>query len=239
LGDALRSIIVGLASILFWLVSPLLPILQFFLRLILNGLMGALSILHQLGVEINQIRLQQDVDSFLNSPTFASISRGVAVVIVLIVFAVLAVYALRRWGVLPSKNLDETRESIASRQLVLNQLKNWLARWRRRPPAAPLPYLPLTGDDPRVIVRRLYQALLAWAAARGQAREPHQTPAMYADVLTTLSPQSPAAIETLTEVYVRARYANEPLSPDDARRAAASLDTLQAADVIQSTSTRH
>jgi len=238
LGDVLRSIIVALASILFWLVSPLFPILEFLLRLILNGLMGALSILHQLGVQIDQLRLQQDFDNFLNSQTFASISRGVAVVIVLIVFAVLAVYALRRWGVLPKKNLDETRESIASRQLVLNQLKNWLARWRRRPPAAaPLPYLPLTGDDPRVIVRRLYQTLLAWAAAQGQSREPRQTPAMYADVLTTLSPQSPAAIGTLTEVYVRARYANEPLTPDDARLAAASLDTLQAADVIQSSST--
>jgi hypothetical protein len=95
----------------------------------------------------------------------------------------------------------------------------------------------LAGDEPRVAVRRVYQAMLAWAAARGQSREPHQTPAMYADVLAAALPPASAALGTLTEVYVHARYANEPPTPDDARLAAASLDTLQAADVIQSSST--
>jgi len=237
LGDLLLAAIGGLFSILFWLVSPLLPLLEWLVRLLLSGLMSALSIIHQLGVAVNELR-QEEVDSFLNSPTFATISRGTAILIGLIIVALLGVWALRRSGMLSRRNPDETHESIASRELLMKQLRDWLKRWRGKAVEAALPpYLLLSGVEPRIQIRRVYQQFLGWASSIDRARTPSQTPAMLSAALSTEQPDRRDALIALTGVYERARYSREPLTSAEARIAQDSLVTLQAASVIKSPTT--
>ncbi len=236
-GGFLLSILAGLFSFFFWLVSPLLPLLEWLVRLLLNGLMGVLSIIHQLGVQINELR-QEEIDSFLNSPTFAAISRGTAIAIGLIIVALLGVWALRRSGWLTRRNPDETHESIASRELLMKQLRDWLNRWRCKAGGAALPpYLPLNDDEARSQIRRVYQQFLGWASSIDRARAPRQTPAMLSAVLGDDQPDRRESLAALTDVYERARYSIEPLTSAQTRIAQDSLVTLQAASVIKSTST--
>jgi hypothetical protein len=237
LGDGLLTALAGLFSFFFWLVSPLLPLLEGLMRLLLNGLMGMLSILHQLGLAVSQMR-QEDVDSFLNSPTFANISRGTAMIIGLIVVALLGVWALRRSGWLTRRNPDETHESIASRELLMKQLRDWFNRWRGKSVAAAAPpYLPLNDDEARTQVRRVYQRFLDWASSIDRARAPRQTPAMLSAALGDDRPDRREALAALTDVYEWARYSIEPLTSAEARIAQDSLVTLQAPSVIKSSTT--
>lgn len=237
-GEFLARAITTLFTFMLYLISPLLPLLEAIARLLMTGLLGVLNVIHQLGVEINQLQAEQDVNNFLNSPTFAMISRGTALVIFLFVLALIAVWMLRRSGLLSRKNLDETHESIASRELLLNQLRNWLNRWRARPGTSTSPpFLPLFGDDPRIRVRRAYQQWLAWAQLNDRARKPGETPVMFAAAFTHDRPDSRSAIDTLTQAYERARYAADTISPDEACSAETSLVSLQSASVIKSTST--
>lgn len=234
LGDGVVTALGGLFSIFFWLVSPLLPLLEWLARLLLSGLMAALNIIHELGVQINELRPDQ-VDSFLNSPTFATISRGTALLIGLIIVALLGVWALRRSGLLSRRNPDETHESIASRELLLKQLRDWLKRWRgTADEPAPPPYLPLTDDEARTQIRRVYQQFLRWASSIDRARAPRQTPASFSAALSDDQPDRRAALVALTDVYERARYSCEPLTSVEARIAQDSLVSLQAVSVIKS-----
>lgn len=236
--ELLRTLLVALFSVLIWLVTPLLPVIQAIARLILTTLMGFLQIIGRIGNEIQRLQAEQEIESFLNSPTFVTISRSALVIVALMIFAVLAVWALRKWGLLPRRNLDETRESIMSRQLLLSQLHELLGRWRTRPPAAPPPlYLSLAGDDPRVTVRRVYQQWLEWARINYRAREPRQTPDRYAAALDQARPEVGPVFRSLTELYVRARYDAAPPTAAEARAAQDSLATLPASNVIKSTST--
>lgn len=239
LGALLVTALGGLFSIFFWLVSPLLPLIEWLARLLLSGLSGALSVLHQLGLSFRELK-QEEIERFLNSPTFVSISRGTLIVIGLIVVALLGVWALRRSGWLARRNPDETRESIASRELLLKQFRDWLNRRRARSGEAAQPlYLTLDGDDARNRVRRAYQQFLSWASSIDRARAPHQTPAMFSAALSGDRPELRDSIATLTDVYERARYAIEPITPADARTAQDSLVTLQAASVIESSTSNH
>jgi Domain of unknown function (DUF4129) len=234
LGGAVVAILAALFAALFWLVTPLIPILQAIARLLLKAVMGGLSVLHSLGLMVDQLKAQKQIDSFLNSPEFFTLTRGVTVLVVLLIFVVISIWALRRWDRARKKELDETRENIATRQLLLDQLRALLARFRSRPATLPpQPYLGLSGpaDDPRLIVRRTYQLMLDWARSMGYARFPYQTPSTYADALTAAMPESREPIAALTATYVRARYAVDPVPPDDARLAQASLIRLQTSNV--------
>jgi len=233
LGNFLVGILRPIFTLFFWLITPLVPLLQAVLRTVLQGIMGLLSILHELGVQINALQVQQQIESFLDSPEFVTFARGSSVIVILIIFAILAIWALRRSGLLSRKDLDETRASVASRELLLNQLKNLFARLRMRPTRTP-PYLPLEGDDPRVAVRQVYQAFLEWARLKVGTRAPHQTPLAYAEKLGDLSPAQQEPVGALTALYLRARYADDTLTPDEARIAHEALVRLQATLVIQS-----
>ena len=83
-------------------------------------------------------------------------------------------WALRRSGWLSRRNPDETHESIASRELLMKQLRDWLNRWRGKvSEAARPPYLPLNDDEARTQIRRVYQQFLEWARLdRSGARPP-------------------------------------------------------------------
>ena len=77
------------------------------------------------------------------------------------------------------------------------------------------------------MIRRAYRAMLEWAKAEGQPRQPRQTPLTYAAALTQTRPDHANAIATLTQAYIAARYAADSPSLETARRAEAALVELQ------------
>jgi hypothetical protein len=232
--NALVAVLRPLFTFFFWLISPLVPLLQAILRVLLEGIMGVMRVIRDLGLQLNVARAEKDVQSFLDSPEFVTFSRSTAVVLLLILFALAAIWALRRSGLLSRRNSDETRESIASRELLIDQLKNLLNRLRRKREIDRGLYLPLSGDDARRAVRQAYQELLEWARLHRQAREPHQTPGLYAQRLSGWSEALRQPVNELTALYLRARYAAEELTPAEAQLAQAALVRLQQTPVIQS-----
>ncbi len=229
LGSFITAILTLLYTVAAWLLTPILPILQWIAQLIFNILMAGLTLLNKLGLTIDRLKATNDFNDFLNSPTFVTISRSAVLIAILFVIALVAIWGLRRSGLLGKKQADEIRESIASRQLLWSQLKNLLARlWSRSSSAIQSLYLTLDGspDDPRLIIRRAYQSMLEWARLDGRARFPYQTPLMYADALGADLPHVKEAIASLTHAYVLARYSIDPLPPDEARRAQAALDQM-------------
>ncbi len=232
-GNLLVEILKPIITLIFSLIAPLVPLLQAVLRVLLQGIMGVLSILHELGAQVNAPKVQQQIEGFLDSPEFVSLARGSTVVVILIILALLALWALHRSGLLSRKNLDETRESIASRELLFHQLKSLFARRHARTESRS-GYLALSEDDPRAMVRRAYQGMLQWAAIRVGERAPHQTPSIYADQIARVVPTRHDELLRLTALYQRARYASEDMTAADAQSAQSALVRLQELPVIQS-----
>jgi len=166
------------------------------------------------------------VDQILNSPVVKAGSRGLSMFVVFGIIAVLIWVAVRRLIKLPAQELDETRESIISGELLLNQLRQLFARQQRK--AALPPYLALTGapDDPRRLIRRAYQSMLEWAGSRGIPRPAGHTPRRYAETLAQATPSAQNALATLTEAYTQARYADEPPALEEAREAEEALEQI-------------
>ncbi len=241
IGPALSTVAQGALGLLrpvftflAWLVSPLIPILQFVLRAVMEGILTFLRVLQQIGVQVDALRARQDIQSFLDSPEFVTFSRGTSIVLILIVFALLAIWAIRRSGMLSRRNSDETRENIATRDLLRHQWRSFLARWRTPSAVSPSRYLALSGDDPRQAVRRAYQEFLEWARVHARVRAPHQTPTMYAQKIGELSEARQEPVDQLTALYLRARYADDHLTSEEAQTAQSALVRLQELPVIQS-----
>jgi hypothetical protein len=156
--------------------------------------------------------------------------QGLTLLLIAAMLGLVLWLAVRRFIGLGRSDVDEQRESIASRQLLLAQLRA-LLRQRRGVRSADSPYLDLNGppDDPRLIIRRAYQALLAWTRAFGlPRRHAGQTPAAYARTLSEYFPERASAVERLTSLYARARYAGQPPTLAEARLAQAALAELRA-----------
>jgi hypothetical protein len=239
----------GLRSLALAVITGLIFVLQIVLTIVVQIIVFLLSplipLFQQLGPMIDEVmkRVQistpgsndtalQATQSALNGETVAAFMHGLAVLAVVMIFVLFFLLVLIRLGFISSRHSDETRDSIASRQLLKDQLKQWLARRHAR--SAEAPYLALAGDDPRSAIRRAYQAMLRWAADRVGARAPHQTPLAYADRIARAVPYQRDDIHTLTTLYLRARYALDPINPDEARTAQSALARLQETPVIQS-----
>jgi hypothetical protein len=138
--------------------------------------------------------------------------------------AVLFVLAVRRYQAIAEDDVAETHEGILSIDLLKAQLAGLLRR-RSRAQAGP-PYLALTGEDAATRVRRTYQQLLQWAAARGHERAAGMTPGGFCDLLAAVYPAHAASFMTITATYAQARYSAVPLSSGDAERAAAEWERI-------------
>ena len=155
---------------------------------------------------------------------------GVVGTIGIVALIVLAfVLALRRFNVYVEDDVAEAHESILSLDLIKAQLAQFRRRRRaeKAPPAAP--FVPLSGDDPRVQIRRTYQALLAWAAGRGVERAPAMTPDRFRRLLSEIYPQHGAQLAVITAAYDRARYGSAAVSDESAAAAAAAWRQILAA----------
>jgi hypothetical protein len=141
--------------------------------------------------------------------------RWLGLVGVLLIIALIIGLALRFFRTSPEEGVTETRESIFSRDLLQQQLADWLRKWRNRllrPGRGEYdPFLSLEGEvEGRGLIRKYYQALLATATALGHPRRPPQTPAEYRTTLGDAYPDRRAALNTMTSGYMQARYSPHP-----------------------------
>lgn len=174
----------------------------------------------------------ETMEELAREPAQISPLFGILIQILLIVglFAVVAMlfYILaRRVG--KSTQIDdvlETRETVWSPGLIQEQIRNLLdgLRWGRKPPMFDELGPP---DDPRRVVRELYQKILAQAIQLQTPRPKGQTPETYGTTLARLSGGEEIDIRVLTEVYDVARYGTEPPTPEQveaARQAFGRID---------------
>ncbi len=231
-GGVLVSILMFIVDLVWRLVEPLVPLIKAIAQALADFLEKLLQWVNTLiPVDLSSLRA---FETALQSPEFQTAVRGVLTVVVLVAVFIAVIWAVYRSGLLSRRNFDETRESIASRELLLDQLKHLLNRLRRKREVKPGMYLPLSGDDPRRAVRQVYQDFLEWARVRIRPRAPHQTPDMYAQRLGSLSEAQQDPVGRLTALYLRARYGSDELTPDEAQAAQAALVRLQELPVIQS-----
>ena len=138
----------------------------------------------------------------------------------------------RKRGALVEDEVIETRETILSLDLVRSQLQGLLDGLQRSkpPPAFVEPGAP---EDPRRVIRELYQKLLARGIALNLPRAKGQTPNTYQQTVSYLCPKEQSALEALTSAYETARYGLVPPTLEQvqaAQEAFARIETaLQAA----------
>ena len=226
IGGALLSILMFIVEIIWRLMEPLVPLIKAVMEILFDLFRRLLDWFDSLGVNIDPAVLQS-IETFLNSPGFQVAVRGALTAVVLMAIFIAMIWALYRSGLLSRRNFEETRESIASRELLLDQLKHLLNRLRRKHEAAQGLYLPLSGDDPRQVVRKVYQAFLEWARVRIRARAPYQTPSTYAQRISGPSEAQQQPVSELTTLYLRARYADDRMTPEEAQAAQSALVRLQ------------
>lgn len=233
IGGALLSILMFIVDLIWRLLEPLVPIVKAVAEFLFDLFRRLIDWLNSIGLKIDPATLQS-IETFLNSPGFTLAIRGVLTGVVLAALFIAIVWAIYRSGLLSRRNFEETRESIASRELLFDQLKHFLNSLRRKREIDRGLYLSLGGNDPRCAVRQAYQEFLEWARVRIRARAPHQTPSRYAQILGTLSEAQQEPVVRLTTLYLRARYADDDLTPADAQAARSALVRLQESPVIQS-----
>ena len=217
-----QPLLFGFAVVVGWLMRPLFELANWLIGLGFRALR-----LPELPpqLQVNEATLKV-MDAILQSRVFQFSSRSIVVALVALLFIALVAEALRRFHWLANPDAEEQRESILSRELLLNQLKNLFRRPARAGGPALPPYLPLMTSDPRARVRRAYQAMLEWAKGHGWPRAAGQTPAQYAEVLTQNQPPAREALAALTQQYQRARYSAEPLEAEDAQAAENALEQI-------------
>jgi hypothetical protein len=106
-------------------------------------------------------------------------------------------------------SLNMLRSLISLFPQLLKKLWLWLAslfkRWRKR--AKP-------SEEALISIRALYRTLLRWAARRGVARLPHQTPLEHLVLLEQGFPQQQDDLRQITDAYLLARYSQKTLSQE-------------------------
>ncbi len=235
--ELVADILAGILRAVGWLLSWIIFIISYPIFKLLEWLMARID-LPEGEAETLQIRPPVDLtDQFQELAQESATGPGsqfpwwillalVAAAVLLVVF----VLAFRRFRTYAEDGeVEETRESILSLDLLKAQLAGWLRGRGGRGAAEPEPYARISGDDSRVRVRRTYQALLAWAAARGLPRQPGLTPEDYARVLAGVYPAQRAQFAEITAAYYDARYSPLPVPAARAEGAEAAWQQVQAA----------
>jgi hypothetical protein len=82
-------------------------------------------------------------------------------------------------------------------------LKSLFQKWKQRPGPS---------EEALISIRALYRNLLRWAAKKGIARAPSQTPLEHLELLVQKFPQQQDGLKQVTEAYLLARYSQKPVS---------------------------
>jgi hypothetical protein len=219
-GRGIALLATGLFYIIFWLIGPLLGRLRSQLQPFEPR---ANEHMPNFQEQFEQLTPEQA------QPAENAAASGVTLLILLAVgVAVLLLIFWRRRRRSRPTAVDETRELIWSRELMLEQLRGL---FRRRPKRQPLaPYLDLGGlDAPRQRIRRAYQQLLAATRQQDWARLRGQTPSAYRTMLESRLPAAAEPLAALTASYLVARYAAEEPTEAQAADAEAALARIQQA----------
>ncbi len=230
LGQILYYLLLIVAYLIFLLLGPLFDLLQ--------RMLGGATQPEPLRMPDFQQQFEDIERGAATIPPIVGriLSVSAAAIVVLIIIAAFVV-VLRRMQSGRDDTINETRESILSHDLLADQLGQL---WRgllgrlRRPRAPGEVFLSLEGEQPlRRVVRATYQSLLAVARQRGAPRQRSQTPAEYQHTLTGLAADT-EDIAILTRGYVKARYAPDPPTSEEADGVRAAwarfLARLRAAD---------
>jgi hypothetical protein len=237
LAPAVRLAGVGLLFVLFVLATGLLLIAQAIAPVILRllTLIRALAMPELPPLEPPTFeQFAEQINQWMDRvPGARMLVNILAVVLLLGGIAFIFWLALDRLSRRRAAGEDETRESIASPGLIARQL---LELWRRLRPGQGgpgRPFVRLDGPplDPRLAVRRAYQAMLAWAAdTLGEPRSPGQTPVAYETRIAGRAPAAAPDLAVLTAAYLKARYSAQAPTPGEAeaaRRAAAQIRQIK------------
>jgi hypothetical protein len=218
-GQVALLLLTALAYAIFWLLGPLLAMIQKRQGEPPKPLDMGRSLAEQLG------DLNRTPAAF--PATLEAILRGALVLLLL--GGIIALFALA-WRKRRSEReggVIEERESVWSKQLLLDQLRALLGH--KPSPATGPAFLVLDApEEPRQAIRLLYQRLLSLAQRLGHPRAPGVTPLAHQHRLEQVLPGQRGALATLTALYLRARYAEEARTPaevDEARQALAAIET--------------
>jgi hypothetical protein len=177
----------------------------------------------------------QDVERLARDPVeippiFGQIVQAVLVLGLVAVIAWIFITAVRKRKrrMLVEDEVIETREMILSLDLVRSQLEG-LLDGLRRPRTVPVFVDPGAPEDPRRVVRELYQRLLAKGIALDLPRSRGQTPNAYQQTLRYLCSKEQGALELLTSTYETARYGLVPLTREQVYRAQEAFAQIEAA----------
>ena len=160
------------------------------------------------------------------SPEMLFILQVLAAVLIALVVVWIFAQAFRRFRHYGEEDEEESRESILSVGLLKEQLSKLFARRGNQGEAAAQPFAQITGDAPRERIRRTYQALLTWAAARGVPRSPAMTPNEYLALMGRALHLYVEPIWLITEAYLAARYGVAPISSDTADEVARAWEQI-------------
>jgi len=216
-----------LAQLLWWLLRPVLDLLEALLALLQPGH-------HKLPEAIRPHAhippprpLVSTVD---DSAGLSPLLLLVPAALLVLVFARLLLRRIRRRGVAPAV---EERTSLWSWGLFQDQLRAaWLARLaalRGAADSANASAQESAGADGRpVTMRAVYRALLRWAAAQGHRRGPAATPQELRQELAVSLPQAADAVALITSAYEAERYGGVVLPATALAAARAAADSLVA-----------
>lgn len=220
MGRGVALLATGLFYVIFWLIGPLLGRLR--------GQMQPYEPRANEYMPRFQEQFEQLTEEQARSPENAANSGAVLLTLLFVgTILVLLLFWRRRRRTRPAL-VDETRELIWSREMMLEQLRGL---FRRRPKQRPASlYLDLVDlDPPRQRIRRAYQRLLAAARQRDWGRLPGQTPDAYRAALEERLPDAAEPLASLTRAYLVARYAPDDLTEAQAEEAEAAWERIRQA----------
>jgi hypothetical protein len=132
----------------------------------------------------------------------------------------------RLWEALLSLRRQVGRAGASMRRLLSAEGR---ARGRRPRPRGRFPVLRPGSLPPRERIRYYYANLLRRAARLGLEREGSQTPLEYEEEVEPALPQRGPDLRLLTQAFIEARYSAHPITPEQAKDAAAQLRRLRGA----------
>jgi hypothetical protein len=107
-------------------------------------------------------------------------------------------------------SLNTLRSLILLFPWLLGKLWLWLKslflKWTKRP---------RPSEEALISIRDLYRNLLRWAAKKGVAHAPSQTPLEHLELLIQKFPQQQDGLKQITEAYLLARYSQKPVSQEE------------------------
>ncbi len=181
-------------------------------------------------VRLDELFKNQDEVASTLPPELVLLAQILSALFIALALAALFAIAFRRMREYAAEDTDETRESVFSFDLLQAQLRNL---FRRASPTqnAVAPYAEIRGDDARAQIRRVYQALLAWAAERGITRAAGQTPRELEHALAAQFETRADQLALITNEYLNARYNVAPIAAQNAERVLRAWQVISENDV--------